>query len=81
MVDLPELQIGGGIKDNSEIFFLFFTKNICCDPSLEPLNETVLMMGHKICFYGEIYTTIPKLSLLSRLIWSTGINTVSVICR
>ena len=31
-----ELQIGGGIEDNSEIIFLISQKNICCDPSLEP---------------------------------------------
>ena len=30
------------------------------------------MMGHKICFYGEILLIIPKLSLLSPLIWSTA---------
>ena len=30
------------------------------------------MMGHKICFYGEIWRIIPKLSLLPLLIWSTG---------
>ena len=29
------------------------------------------MMGHKICFYGEIWLFIPKLSLLPLLIWST----------
>ena len=34
------------------------------------LIETVLMMGHKICFYEEIWVIIPKLSLLL-LIWST----------
>ena len=32
----PELQIRGGIEDNSKIIFLFLNKNICCDPSLEP---------------------------------------------
>ena len=31
-----ELQIRGGIEDNSEIIFLFLNKNICCDSSLEP---------------------------------------------
>ena len=31
-----ELQIRGGIEDNSEIIFIFLNKNICCDPSLEP---------------------------------------------
>ena len=35
------------------------------------LGETVLMMGHKICFYGDIWQIIPKLSLLPLLIWST----------
>ena len=29
------------------------------------------MMGHKICFYGEIWLFIPKLSLLPLLICST----------
>ena len=30
------------------------------------------MMGHKICFYGEIWLIIPKLSPLPLLIWSPG---------
>ena len=30
------------------------------------------MMGYKICFYGEMWIIIPKLSLLLLLIWSTG---------
>ena len=29
------------------------------------------MVGHRICFYGEIWLIIPKLSLLLLLIWST----------
>ena len=33
---IPELQIRGGIDDNSMIIFLFLNKNIHCDPSLEP---------------------------------------------
>ena len=41
-------------------------------PHLNRLNETVLMMGHKICFYGEICIIIFKSSLLPFLIWSTG---------
>ena len=32
------------------------------------------MMGHKICFYGEIWLIIPKLSLLLPLIWSTAFS-------
>ena len=30
------------------------------------------MMGHKICFSGEIWLIIPKLSLFPLLIWNTG---------
>ena len=30
-----ELRLRGGIKEKSEIIFLFLNKNICCDPSLE----------------------------------------------
>ena len=29
------------------------------------------MRGHKICFHGEIWIIIPKLSLLPLPIWST----------
>ena len=29
------------------------------------------MMGHKICFYGEMWLIIPELSLLLPLIWSS----------
>ena len=29
------------------------------------------MMGHKICFYREMWLIIPKLSPLPLLIWST----------
>ena len=31
----PELQIRGGIEDNSKIIFLFLKESICYDPSLE----------------------------------------------
>ena len=31
------------------------------------------MMGHKICFNGQIWLIIAKLSLLPLLIWSSGI--------
>ena len=39
------------------------------------------MMGHKICFYVEIWLIISKLSLLPLHIWSTdvgGLNPVLV---
>ena len=29
-----ELQIRGGIEDNSRQFFLFLNENICCDHSM-----------------------------------------------
>ena len=38
------------------------------------------MMGHKICFYVEIWLITPRLSLLHRLIWSTAIG-LSNQCR
>ena len=50
---------------------LFLNKNICCYPSLELVGEMVLMRGHNICFYGEIWSVLPKLSMLPFLIWST----------
>ena len=56
----PELQIRGGTEDNSKIiFFLFFNKNIHCDPSLEPSLRESLMKGHSVCFFGEIWLIIP----------------------
>ena len=37
LLSMTNLQIKGGIEDNSKIFFfLFLNENICCDPSLEP---------------------------------------------
>ena len=34
------------------------------------------MVGHKICFYGEIWLIIPKLSMLPLLIWNSGCDTI-----
>ena len=35
-----ELQIREGTEDNLKIiFFLFLTKNVCCDQSLEPSRQ------------------------------------------
>ena len=34
--DSLELQIKGGIEENSKIIFHISQQNICCDPSLEP---------------------------------------------
>ena len=35
-------------------------KTYVVTPHKNRLDETVLMMGHKICFYGEIWLIIPK---------------------
>ena len=51
-----ELQMGWSTKVS--------TKTYVVTPHWNRLNETVLMMGHKICFYGEIWLIIPKLSML-----------------
>ena len=61
-----ELQITGGIEDNSRQFFLLLKENKCCDPSLEPSNE-----GVKTRFNGVIWKIIPKVSFLPLLIWGT----------
>ena len=61
----------GEIKDN---FSSFSMKTYVVTPHYNRLDETVLMMSHKICFNGKIsqLTIIPILSLLPLLIWSTG---------
>ena len=38
-------------------------KTYVVTPHYNRLDETVLMVGHKICFYGKIWLIIPKLSL------------------
>ena len=66
-----EHQIGGGIEDNSKIFFLFLNENICCDPSLEPFQRDGSNDGSQIMFYGEKWLIIPQVSPLVLLIGST----------
>ena len=39
IVIAPDKGGGRGIEDNQKDFFLFFNKNICCDPSLEPFRR------------------------------------------
>ena len=43
------LLIREGIEDNSKTIFLISQRK----QMLRPLNRTVLMLGHKICFNGE----------------------------
>ena len=47
----------GKFKDN---FSYFSTKTYVVTTHLNHLAETVLMVGHKICFYGEIRLIIPN---------------------
>ena len=70
---------GGGVylkiiqryfKDN---FCYFSTKTYVVTP-YKNLGKTVLLMGHNLCFCGQIWEIIPKLSLLPLLIWSTVIT-------
>ena len=46
-------------------------KTYVVTPQQKRHDETVLKMGHKICFSEEIWLIIPKLFLLPLLIWST----------
>ena len=50
------------------------------NPHLNRLSETVLMRGHNLRFYGEIWKIIPKISLLPLLIWSSELD-LSNQCR
>ena len=67
----PELQIRGGIEDNSKII-LFLNENIHCDPSLEPSRWDGSDGGSQNMFYGDLWLIILKLSLLPLLIRNTA---------
>ena len=58
---VPKLQIRGGIKDISKIFFSYFQLKHVVTPHKNGrnLDEMVLMMGHKIFFDGEVWIIIP----------------------
>ena len=65
-----ELQIRGGIEDNSEIIFLIPQwKHICCDPALEPSRWDDI--GYKIYFIGVLWEIIPTFSFYPFLCGST----------
>ena len=49
----PEFQIRGGIADNSKIIFLVSQQKHVVTPHYNRLGETILMMGHSICFMGK----------------------------
>ena len=69
---LPELQISGGIEDNSQITFLISQQKHMLLPLIRT-GETVLMMGLNIRVKGVIWEIIPKLFLLPLLVWSTAL--------
>ena len=43
-----ELQIIGGIEDNSKRIFLFLNENVCCDLSLEPSGRPISRVGQSL---------------------------------
>ena len=45
--DLVKVGFFFFFEDNSKINFLLTKKDLCCDPSLEPLSKTVLNEGSK----------------------------------
>ena len=57
--------------DRSKTTFLIFNKNKCCDPSLEPSRLDGSNDVSQNMFLRKIWIIIPKLSLLSLLIWSS----------
>ena len=67
-----ELQIRRVNWDNSKIICLIFSVKRTSDPLLNCLARTVLMSGHNLSFYGEIWIFILKLSLSPLFIWGTG---------
>ena len=52
-------RLEGILRIIQRYFFYFSTKIYIVTPHQNRLNETVPMMGHKICFYGEILAIIP----------------------
>ena len=54
-----ELQMIVSIEDNSKIIFLISQRKHMLWPFIGTGFETVLMMGHKICFYGEKWLIFP----------------------
>ena len=51
----PELQIRGGIEDNSWILFLYLKDNICDNPSLEQSRRDGSNDGSQNIFFIKIY--------------------------
>ena len=45
------LQLRRDKRDNIGIIFHISLKKVCCDPSLEPSRNRVLMRGHNIYFH------------------------------
>ena len=67
----PELQIRGGMENNSKIIFLISQGNICCEASLELSCGNSSNEGFNICFKGVIWKIFLELSLTPILIWNT----------
>ena len=73
----PQLQIRGGDRDNLDIIFLLLNENIHCDPSFElPQRDDSPQWddsneGSQCMFKWKNIKIIPRLFMLSLLIWST----------
>ena len=61
MISIPELQIRGGIEDNSILFFLFHIENICCDHSLEPSRRDGSNDGSQNMFLWRNMENYPEI--------------------
>ena len=58
-----------GFENNSEIIFSNSLIKTCIGtPHQSSLGKTILLRGCNVCFYAELFETIPKLSLLLFLI-------------
>ena len=70
---LSQLQIRGGIEDNSKIIFPISQQNISCDPSLESSSQDGSNDGSQNMFLWKQIDNYPKITLLALHIWSTDV--------
>ena len=71
-VHLTLLRIRWGLKGNYKLILVLICENVRCDSSVKHLMEAAVISGHNICFNGEMWKIIPKLSPLPLHIWYTA---------
>ena len=60
-----------GIEDNSKIIFSYFSmKTYVVTPHQNRLGETVLIVGHNLCFYGKFSLNYSSYLLLSGALYT-----------